>query len=365
MSALLERLGARVASATETQQLAPHLSTDDLLARVGRRQQAVRKRLVLATATSTLLLVFGVLLGWKQATRGSAVATQAQPALGFASAEQTKVPLFFEDGTKIIVERGARAELKSIRKHGAELELVGGTLTVDVVHTDESQWNVKAGPFGIRVTGTRFEATFDPRTSELTVAMAEGTVLVSGPCVNEPLAAPARKVFACNITPPAAVASSAKAAPAPGRTPDAQRAPNAQRTAVLSSSSVRGDETAPSLLAVADEARLAGNATTATQLYSKIRTRFPGTEAAAKSAFLLGRTAEVGGSQDEAAGWYETVMRESPNGFAQEAHGRLLELEQRRGRVDRSRPLADEYLKRYPQGPHAAYASSIVDAAPR
>jgi hypothetical protein len=387
MSTVLERYGARVADETLSSANVP--STDALLAGIGRKRRArARRRVVLTTVTATLIVLLGVFFGARWKTPAENVAARSAPALGVAHAELANVPLLFEDGTKIVVARGARAELKSVRKHGAELQLDDGTLVVDVVHTDESRWDVKAGPFGIRVTGTRFDATFDSRTKQLTIAMAEGTVMVSGPCVNEPLAAPAKKTFACetdvapaNIASPSLGTTTARElpdAPAPSAVVEARRpAPTPRwkseldrgdaRSAVASMTSSELDaalaqESASSLLALADGARLSGDGDRATKIYRKVRERFPRTSAAVKAAFLIGRMAEASSSRDEAARWYETVTREGQNDYAQESLGRLVELAQNRGDHDRARTLATEYLAKYPQGPHAAYASSVVSA---
>lgn len=72
---------------------------------------------------------------------------------------------------------------------------------------------------------------------------------------------------------------------------------------------------------------------------------------------------EASGAADDALRAYASVMSESPNGaFAQDALGRTMELEQRRGNTERAKALASEYLRKHPNGPHRAYAASVVDA---
>ena len=96
-----------------------------------------------------------------------------------------------------------------------------------------------------------------------------------------------------------------------------------------------------------------------------MREQFPRTDEAAKAAFLLGRMAEASGAADDAVRSYASAMSESPNGaFAQDALGRTMDLEQRRGRSERARALANEYLSKYPSGPYRAYAASVLDAHP-
>ena len=91
------------------------------------------------------------------------------------------------------------------------------------------------------------------------------------------------------------------------------------------------------------------------------RTRFAGTPRAKEAAFLLGRMAE---SADGAAalGWYERYLAEAPDGaFAAEAMGRDMIVTNRVFGVDRARPLAEKYVKRWPTGAHAQLARSILN----
>jgi hypothetical protein len=55
-------------------------------------------------------------------------------------------------------------------------------VTAAVIHAGtETRWNVHAGPFWVDVTGTRFDASWDPSRETFTLAMQEGTVVVKGP----------------------------------------------------------------------------------------------------------------------------------------------------------------------------------------
>ncbi|MBX3191717.1 MAG: FecR domain-containing protein [Labilithrix sp.] len=364
MSSVIGQIGARVASEQDRLLAAEPLpSSEDVLAGIGRRRVRAQRRVrIVAAAAASLVVLLVVSFGartWRepQAAPAIAIATAVaprQPALGVTRAEEASVPLQFDDGTKIVVARGATAELREVRAHGAVIALEGGTVNVDVVHTPESRWDVNAGPFDIRVTGTKFDATWDASAKRLTVAMTEGTVVVSGPCVNEPLAAPHRKVFTCPAEPaPAEVASVDVNALAPAPSPVEKQA--------AASAPPPPRETVSALMAEADAARLGGDAAKAKRLYASVRERFPGTDQAGKSAFLLGRMADASGSPDEALRWFEAAARER-GGFAQEALGRSMELEQKRGRGDRAYALALDYLKKHPRGPYAAYATSIVDA---
>ncbi|MBW2509121.1 MAG: tetratricopeptide repeat protein [Deltaproteobacteria bacterium] len=91
------------------------------------------------------------------------------------------------------------------------------------------------------------------------------------------------------------------------------------------------------------------------------RSRFPGTDAAADAAFVLGRMQFHSGAHRSSATWFETYLRERPDGrFAREAAGRLVEAYYRSGDEDHARDAAERYLRQYPDGPHAGLARSVV-----
>jgi hypothetical protein len=78
------------------------------------------------------------------------------------------------------------------------------------------------------------------------------------------------------------------------------------------------------------------------------------------AAFLLGRLDEVG--QPRAAiSWYDHYLEEAPAGaYASEALGRKMTAIHRLDGSERARPVAEQYLQRYPSGPYSALAQTIV-----
>lgn len=347
----LERVGLRVAAEQDRVLASAVADTDALLSGIGRRRRAanVRRGVALATLASAVVAVALFVAGAFRAapvtvatvaTGATANVAPQQPVVGVRDALQHDVPLAFADGTSIGLRRGAKAELRTVSEHGATIALEQGTLAVHVVHHEASRWDIVAGAFDVRVTGTKFDATWDPDTKKLTVAMSEGSVRVTGPCVDQALAAPSTKTFSCSEdTTPTASVESLPAAP----TPEV--------------------ETAAKLLEKADAARLSSDTPAARRLYLRLRERFPKSVEAAKATFLLGRLAEASGAADEAVTWYDTVVRETPrDAYAQEALGRSLALEQGRGNGERARALATEYLRKHPNGPYRAYATSVIDA---
>jgi hypothetical protein len=115
---------------------------------------------------------------------------------------------------------------------------------------------------------------------------------------------------------------------------------------------------APQLQRLADTARSAHAPARAEQTYLQLRERFAGTKHAARAAFQLGR---LSADNTNAARWFATYIRESPNGaFARDARGRLLVSLAATRNEDALREAAQDYLQHHPDGPHARLARSIA-----
>ena len=114
-------------------------------------------------------------------------------------------------------------------------------------------------------------------------------------------------------------------------------------------------------LLLGDVARLSGDSKRALVAYQRVRSRAPGTEAAANAAFSIGRVYfDQRESYGDAAKWFATYRRERRDGpLARDAMGRQMEALSRAGDRAAAARLADEYVLRYPQGPHAPLARSL------
>src|SRR5262249_30536975 len=115
------------------------------------------------------------------------------------------------------------------------------------------------------------------------------------------------------------------------------------------------------LAALADAARYGRRGDLARRALLEIRSRFPSSADARSAAFLLGRMADDSGSPSAALQWYDVYLREGPSGsLAAEALGRKMLAVRRTGGRDAARPIAEEYLRRYPGGAHAKVAQELV-----
>ena len=324
---------------------------------------------------------------------------------------EAPLDLRFSEGTHVTVAPGARMRVTETSATGATLLIERGTIHAAITHRDDrTRWSVQAGPFEVRVTGTAFDARWDPATETFELAMIEGSVVVSGPrlpsgrsvVAGEQLlvsttrmelragtlaatndrgvsGAPTAPPAACATVPAPSAASdapTASAAPtsapsgaASALTADAswkalaragkhREAMNAAEAAGFSAEVARAS--ASDLLLLSDTARFAGRPARAKEALLAMRRRFG---ARGSSAFLLGKiSADQLRSPGEAATWFEIYLQEEPGGpLAEQALGRLLEIRKRDAGA--ARLVAERYLARYPNGAYAALARSL--AGPR
>ena len=483
MSKRLEELGAEVAR------------IQDEALRDGRRRAAVRRRLlteereapregaprwapVIAWAGAMAVIALGAVALWPDVAEpvayrveGGEESRRVDRAIEAPSGQPLSIA--FTDGSAVRLDPSARAHVSQLTTDGATLTLDRGEATVSVRHRSATQWSVTAGPFVVRVTGTRFRVGWKPEQQAFDLRVFEGEVRVRGPSrserilrdgqemhetlappplpeppppIEEPtptiapqpqktIEAPRREVT--EPTPPRPVPSRPaparepstaapssyrppappleldlppKATSTPSATTDAkseavtppEAPPAAERTAETNEgqpaepapeASAEAAPPVPAWKKLVDQGKHAELLTerspseveqalwqaapnelidlgaAARQLqdvragyvYSVIRSRFPSTDAAADAAFLLGRMQFHSGAHRGSATWFETYLRERPEGrFAREAAGRLIEAYHRSEDEDRAREAAREYLRRYPEGPHSALARTVL-----
>lgn len=94
--------------------------------------------------------------------------------------------VLFEDGTRITLARGTQGRIDAHSyRQGASFGLDHGRVDLAVVHRTSARWNVAAGPFDVRVTGTRFSVDWAPGSQRFALRVSEGEVHVSG-CSQNP-----------------------------------------------------------------------------------------------------------------------------------------------------------------------------------
>ncbi|MEZ4301663.1 MAG: FecR domain-containing protein [Polyangiaceae bacterium] len=311
----------------------------------------------------------------------------------------------FSEGTVVTLTPGARMRVTDTSTTGATLLIERGAIHAAITHRDsDTRWSVRAGPFEVRVTGTAFDARWDPATETFDLSMLEGSVIVSGPrlpsgrvvvageqlvvsttkmelragaaptaaksdpVADAPLApsapSPAPCVSPDTPSPVASAASSSRAADAPRADGSwkalAQAGKYKEAIAAAEAAGFAGEMSRASsteLRTLADVARFGGRPALAKTALLSLRKRFG---ARGGSAFLLGKiSADQLRSPGEAAMWFDTYLQEEPGGpLAEQALGRLMEIRKRD--TGAARLLAERYLARYPNGAYAALARSLV-----
>jgi hypothetical protein len=270
----------------------------------------------------------------------------------------------FSDGTGLTLARGARVRIEAPSARGARISLEDGALETHVVHAPDTDYRFLAGPFSVRVTGTRFRLTWDARGEVLEVRLTEGSVEIDGFGRARPVALVAGQRFVgdarrrsllveeLGAAPPASAA--AAPAPLPAATaalephaspeshaslePRASDAPaprgarqgsepavswsslvaQAEFARVVREAEARGTSrclracSAADLTALSDAARYTGRARLAESALLALRERFGA--GGGRAAYMLGRLYEAEGRRAEARQWYATSLREAPEG---------------------------------------------------
>jgi hypothetical protein len=307
-----------------------------------------------------------------------------------ASPEAETLPLVFSDGTSVSMGAATRARVTQTTARGATVELEEGSLSVAVVHRPLAHWHVTAGPFTVLVTGTKFDVRWNKAVSALAVDLHEGSVTVLGPSLGPagrrvlPGESLRVSIDAERGATSETGAHSADGAPAVGSRDEGaatgatttggahgawrQLALGGRYADALAAAEAEGFEavcrraSASDLLLLGDAARFAGSSKRALQAHELVRARAPGTHEAAMSAFTLGRIAYDRRSYRDAARWFRSYLSEEPSGsVAREAAGRLLEAERAAGDEGAAREAASAYLAKYPAGPHAGLARTILN----
>ncbi len=322
-----------------------------------------------------------------------------------AAPSDGELPLHFSDSTTVTLAAASHARVVELRPHEVRLLLESGRVSVTVMHQKNRSWHLRAGPFDVAVTGTRFDVSWSPEREQFEVRTLEGKVEVTGeqfaprlvtagetlraerldgryrfvetdvPANREappaPSAvAPAPSSNLAGLEPSAAppTASPKRGVLQPAAPSWRELAAAGQYRAALEQAENDGFESLcqnsslSDLLALSETARFAGRVDRARLALTALRDRFRGEPAASVATFTLGRLAfENSHDYLGAALWFRVYLREQPRGsLAREAAGRLLESLERGGDHAGATAAARDYLARYPDGPQNRLARQIL-----
>jgi TolA-binding protein len=344
---------------------------------------------------------------------GYVVRGSASSAKSYVSApEDAPAYVRFSDGSDVVAQPGTRLRIEETRNSGARVVVERGSATIHVEHERRSRWSFVAGPFEVRVTGTKLTIAWDPEEERIDVTLHEGSVEIETPIGPSRYAVAAGHRFHASVregmvkmddarvreqaakrddAPGAAAAARGDEAPVaeaaaragmravpPDKTKDLGEAAapgepwprlvgRGAFREVVAAAEGRGVTTcmakcsSSELRALADAARYTGAPALATQALLALRSRFGDTRHGAAAAFLLGRTAESMGDLAAADRWYTTYLTESPGSeLAAEALAGKMLVVGRLGRAAQAKALAHDYLKRYPEGAAVGSARKLA-----
>ncbi len=334
---------------------------------------------------------------------------------GYIATAGAEALVRFSDCSELGIGRGTRFRVSGLEIHGAHVMLEGGTLHARIHRDPHTAWSLDAGPYVVHVTGTEFDLAWRTDDQTLDLRLREGSVVVEGPLADAGVRVHAGQHLVANgsagtlslvdeqngrsaasdapqppsAPPPSGTPASAlaaapidapyggrprEAAAAPrGRAPETQSWParvgHGDFDGVIADAERRGidrsiaESTVTDLAALADAARYARQEDLARRALTAQRARYPGSMQARDASFFLGGLAE--GQKNDAASlqWYEVYLGENTDGaYASQALGRKMMLLQRMRGPDGARPIATEYLARFPDGPYASSAHKLLHA---
>lgn len=318
----------------------------------------------------------------------------------------------FSDQSNLGMDQGTRLRVSSVEVRGAHLLLEAGTLHASIRPRRQARWAIDAGPYVVHVTGTEFDLAWKVDEQTLDLRLRRGSVTVEGPLAGGDVHMVAGDHLVANagdgslsiVDERSATVRPDKPSASPGGPPPA---PAAQSEPAIGSGTVRAtsagavrggvspahtsgggwasrvahgnfqsvideaeregigkvlaEASQADLAALADAARYARSEDLARRALMAERTRFPSSVWARDAAFFLGGLAESRHEDANALDWYETYLRESPDGaYASQALGRKMVLMQQLRGVDAARATAGEYLQRFGDGPYAPNARKLL-----
>lgn len=340
-----------------------------------RRGKAPRSRIWIPVAG--LAAVVGIVLA-VLAFRGEHPAEEP-PAVVVAPPSLSPSEIALEAGGKITIADGGVASLHEV-DDDAEVVLETGSIALDARGASKQRVAVRAGTFRVASEDASASVRFDPKAQTLDVEVVEGTVVVissgtsrtvvAGETVHFPRV---EVVEGPKIVAPEPEPAESKPAEAPPREGKVRRpkgaswrslAKDGKHAEAVAAAEAQGfagileSASAAELLELARAARYAKSTKRAKQALSSVRERFPKSASAARAAYALGRVAfDYERDYGSAAKWFAKYLDEQPSGaLAREALGRLVESQHRSGAHAAAKKNGQQYLDRYPDGPHADIA---------
>ena len=292
-----------------------------------RKRNVGRLQVALALAAAFAVVSAGVAYNVGRGSAPSAAVNM--PAGDWLATAGVAEERKFDDGSSLRLESDSSARVQFLEVKGGLVHLDRGAVKLKVHHRDGSTWRVAAGPYEVEAIGTEFVVDWvASRDKPLRVSVTEGTVAVRGPAFGGTRFVSAHQmveVASAESAENAAAENAAAAEPTPvsvdSLSPEAAAELSPEEPTTASPHVLRNEPTwraleasgkyaeavkvaerrglsgvyqagaADDLLALARAARFAGRMDVAREALTACRARFSGSQQAAMSAFLLGRSA--------------------------------------------------------------------------
>ncbi len=348
--------------------------------------------------------VDGTVVGADPSRRGGLVASESDP-----------VGIRLSDRSQLNLQPHTTLRLATLENGGVTARLAQGVLDAEVVHQEDTNYRFFAGPYLVKVIGTAFRLSYEPEGESLDLKMRSGVVEVVGadgeskmvrggeslhweaggqsheatgldrvpdespsdarlgnspkgqkvegvPEANE---AKTREVSRSRASPSLGTASEGQASLL-GPSDFRQLATQGRFSEIVRIADDYGVDrllvqgSVSQLQELAQAARYSDRLALAERVWGQMSSRFSSTLSGKNALFFLGRLDEQRGRSSSALARYERYLRTSPGGvYAQEAWGRKLQLIQKSGDARATVRVAQQYLRRFPQGPFAATARQL------
>jgi hypothetical protein len=323
---------------------------------IARQWAAIAPRLAPPPRRRLLSLSLGVALAGTTAAAVVLLATRGAPPPRNWTSQSAPMRLALDDGSRLELRPGSDISLLRQHKDEVALQLVRGAARFEVRHDPARRFQVVAAAVDVVVTGTAFTVELEGGQGAARVSVERGAVEVlargdghllahlrageTWPPRPVPLAEPpAEPQTAAPVAPPVA-------APAVGRRPlpaDARQ-----------------------LLEQANAARRSGDVAQAAALFEALGARYPRDARAALASFELGRLRmEALGDLPGAVQALKNSIALAPSGvFREDAEACLANAYARMRDQSRCEHARQSYLRRYPEGTHAAELAALDCRAP-
>jgi len=114
----------------------------------------------------------------------------------WVAAETNDREMAFSDGSRMRMRPGASLRLAEVRADGCDIDLLRGEVAAAIVPDASTLWRVRAGPFTVRVLGTRFDVNWAAERGELVIKLRRGKVAVDGPGLQGRVLVPGQRLRA-------------------------------------------------------------------------------------------------------------------------------------------------------------------------